>query len=79
MITIYKNLLYEHQGEERVHINKSWRHQGHPAMEKQNCNINEMPFWQLGTIQDCLSVVMRVWFFTDCVLVTLNIIDDDDI
>jgi len=30
-----------------------------------------MSFWQLGTVQHCLSVVKRVWSFMDCVLVTL--------
>jgi len=27
---------------------------------------------QLETVQHCLSAVMRMWSFTDCVLVTLN-------
>jgi len=29
--------------------------------------------WQLETVQHCLSAVMRVWSFMDCVLVTLNV------
>jgi len=38
-----------------------------------------MPFWQLGTVQHCLGAVKRVWFFTDCILVTLNVNDDVDV
>jgi len=29
--------------------------------------------WQLETVENCISAVMRVWSFMDCVLVTLNI------
>jgi len=35
-----------------------------------------MSFCHLGTVQHCLSVVKRVWSFTDCILVTMN--NDDD-
>jgi len=34
--------------------------------------------WQLLTVQHCLSGVMRVWVFTDCVFVSLNANDADD-
>jgi len=33
----------------------------------------------LEAVQQCFSAVMRVWSFMDCVLVTLNINEDDDI
>jgi len=33
--------------------------------------------WQLGTVQQCLSAVKRVWSFADYVLVTLNVNDND--
>jgi len=38
---------------------------------------NQMSFWQLETVQHCLSAVKRVLTFTDCILVTLNVNDDD--
>jgi len=37
-----------------------------------------MSFWQLEAVQHCLGAVQRLWSFTDCVLVTLNVNDDDD-
>jgi len=37
-----------------------------------------MSFWQLGTVQHCLSVIQRLWFFMNCILVTLKVNDDDD-
>jgi len=39
---------------------------------------NQMSFWHLGTVHHSLSVVMRVWSFTDNVLVTLKVNDDED-
>jgi len=37
-------------------------------------------YWEVGTVQHCLSGIKRVRTFTDCVLVTLNLMmnDDDD-
>jgi len=52
-----------------------WRQEEHLAKgNKQSCQINRFRFdnW-------CLSAVKRVWFFTDCVLVTLNVNDDEDL
>jgi len=45
---------------------------------KINLLYNQMSFWQLITVQHCLSAVKRVvWSFAECVLVTLNINDDE--
>jgi len=33
---------------------------------------------QLETVQHCLSAVRRVWFFMDCILLTLNINNNDN-
>jgi len=30
--------------------------------------------WKLETVQLCISAIIRVWCFMDCVLVTLNVI-----
>jgi len=48
-----------------------------PNGNRQNCHI-KMSLWQLRTVPHCLSAVKRVRSFTDCVLVTLNVNDDDD-
>jgi len=37
-----------------------------------------MSFCQLGSFQLCLSAVKRVWSFTDYILVTLNVNEEDD-
>jgi len=47
-------------------------------MEISKVPYNQMSFLQLGTVQHCLMVVWRVWFFTDCILVTLSVNDDDE-
>jgi len=37
-----------------------------------------MKFSQLGTVQHCLSAVKRVWSFTDCIFMMLNVNDAND-
>jgi len=39
---------------------------------------SQISFWQLETVQHCLSAAERVLFLTDYILVTLNVNDDDD-
>jgi len=50
---------------------QDWRHEKHPAIGN---NITK-----LETVKHCLNAVKRVWFFTDRILVTLNVNDDDDV
>jgi len=47
-------------------------------MEINESGYNQMLFWYLGTVQHSLNAVMRVWPIMDCILMTLNVDDDDD-
>jgi len=48
------------------------------ALSRNKMPYNRMSVWQLGTVQHCVSGVKRVWFFTDCIIMTLGVNDDDD-
>jgi len=57
---------------------KSWRQEEHPAIgNKHNCHITRLFLEQLRAVKHCLSAVKRVWSFTDGVLATLKVNDDD--
>jgi len=49
-------------------------------IEKKNCQITRCHFdnCEASTVQYCLSVVKSVWSCTNCVLVILNVNEDDD-
>jgi len=73
-----RNLVF-HQGDEGISIIKSWRQEGHPTNRRKKiyftrCRIDKV----LGTVQHCLSAVKSMWSFTNCVLMTLDVENDDD-
>jgi len=46
-------------------------------MKNPKLPYSQMSFWQLGTVQHCLSAQKKVWSFSDSVLVILNIHEDE--
>jgi len=80
-----------YQGEEESSIIKSWRKEGHPVNgNTESCRmVNQvsLDIWEsvfrvpstARKCEHCLSAVEKALSFSDCVLVTLNVNDDDDV